>query len=61
MPDPVKEVGYELATQAMQMPTGNVKELRTPQYGLQPSLPFGLNLNDNQKERLAPYKVGWTA
>lgn len=56
-PDDVKQVAFELATTTMEVNAGNVKEIQTPGYRLQTSQPYGATLNDDQKNRLAPYRL----
>ena len=57
VPDDVKSVVYELASTALEVNAGNVKMVETPGFRLQPSLNFGVNLNPEQKSRLATYTV----
>lgn len=59
LPDDVKEVAFELAEQAMTVRAGNVKMMESPGgYRLQTSQNFGLALNPEQMNRLAPYRTG---
>lgn len=57
VPDVVKSVAYELASAALEMKAGNVKSVDTPGFRLQPTQNFGVNLNGEQKCRLASYAV----
>jgi hypothetical protein len=58
LPNPVKEVAYELALSTIQMRAGNIKEIATPGFRLAPGQCFGLSLNDEQKNRLANFRIG---
>lgn len=57
VPEDVKQVAFELATTDMEVNGGNVKEVQTPGFRLQPSQPFGANLNPLQEKRLAKYRL----
>lgn len=62
LPEDVKEVAYELATQSMTMKAGNVSMLATPgEYRLQLSQDAGLTLNKDQMNRLGSYRIGMLA
>ncbi len=59
LPDDVKAVAFELADQAITVRAGNVKVLQSPGgYRADPTQPFGLTLNLDQKNRLANYRIG---
>jgi hypothetical protein len=57
VPDPVKQVAYELASLSGMMKIGNVKEIASPGFRLMLSQNAGANLNVEQKNRLAPYRL----
>jgi hypothetical protein len=62
LPEAVKSVAFELAEQAMAIRTGNIKQLESPGgYRMSTSQNMGLNLNDEQRNRLANYRTGFTA
>jgi hypothetical protein len=62
LPDDIKEIAYELASQSMTVPAGNVKMLEAPGgFKAQTSQPFGMTLNPDQKDRLASYRLGMIA
>jgi hypothetical protein len=56
-PQDVKQVVFELTTTTMEINAGNVKEVQTPGYRMQPSQNFGATLNKDQKDRLANYQL----
>lgn len=58
LPNDIKEIAYELALSTIQMRAGNIKEIATPGFRLQPGQCFGATLNDEQKNRLANYRIG---
>jgi hypothetical protein len=59
LPDDVKEICFELAEQSMTARTGNVKLTEAPGgFRVQTSQDFGLTLNDDQRNRLAVYRIG---
>jgi hypothetical protein len=57
VPDDVKAVAYELAEVAAEMSAGNVSGISTPGYQLTLTRNAGLNLNAEQMDRLAPYRL----
>lgn len=56
MPPAVAEVGYELAMRAMEKPAGVASQVQAGPYNFKFS-EFGLVLSDDQKNRLAFYKI----
>jgi hypothetical protein len=60
LPDDVKQVAYELAKGILTVGPGvtNVKEVQSPQYRTVFGQASGLTLNDQQKGRLANYRIG---
>jgi hypothetical protein len=62
LPEDVKEVAYELATQSMMLKSGNVKQLSTPgEYKIELTQDAGLTLNSDQRDRLSSYRLGGVA
>jgi hypothetical protein len=62
VPDVVKEVAYELTTWTQQFKTGgDIKEVASPGFrlalGAKEGGGTGMALNDNQKNRLAPFRI----
>jgi hypothetical protein len=61
VPDPIKQVAYELTAWTGAFKTGgDVKEVASPGFRLalgDSGGGTGMNLNDNQKNRLAPYRI----
>ena len=57
VPADVKSVAYELAEVAAEMTAGNVSGITTPGYQLTLTRNAGLNLNCEQMDRLAPYRL----
>lgn len=57
VPVDVKGVAYELATTNIEVSAGNVKEIQTPGFRLQLLQAYGANLNAQQKNRLAPFRL----
>jgi hypothetical protein len=57
VPADVKNVAYELAEVAAEMTAGNVSGITTPGYQLTLTRNAGLNLNAEQMDRLAPYRL----
>ena len=58
VPADIKEVAYELALSTTVLRAGNIKEIQTPGFRLQPGQDWGANLSTNQKNRLANYRIG---
>ncbi|WP_156298042.1 hypothetical protein [Mycobacterium paragordonae] len=60
LPAEVKTVAFELAEQAQTMRAGNLSQLQAPGgFVASTTQPFGLNLNDDQKNRLSSFRVGF--
>ena len=57
VPADVKSVAYELAEVAAEMTAGNVSGITTPGYQLTLTRNAGLNLNCEQMDRLASYRL----
>jgi len=57
VPADVKAVAYELAEVAAEMTAGNVSGITTPGYQLTLTRNAGLNLNAEQMDRLASYRL----
>ena len=60
VPVVVKQVAFELAAAAAEMPAGNVRDIQTPGFRLSLSQDAGLALNTSQMDRLAGFKLSWT-
>jgi hypothetical protein len=57
VPADVKAVAFELAETAAEMSAGNVSDITTPGFALKLTRNAGLNLNGEQMDRLAPYRL----
>ena len=60
VPDDIKEVAFELASTTVRNSGGNAKEINTPGFKLTLTQPYGATLNQDQKNRLANYRIGGT-
>ena len=60
VPAEVKQVAFELASAAAEMPAGNVRNIETPGFRLSLSQDAGLAMNTGQMDRLAGFKLSWT-
>jgi hypothetical protein len=60
LPDDIKQVAFELTKGILTIGPGvtNVKEVQSPQYKTVFGQASGLTLNDQQKGRLANYRIG---
>ena len=59
LPKVVKQVAFELAAAAEELPVGNVKDIQTPGFRLQMSESTGLALSNGQMGRLSAFKLGY--
>lgn len=57
VPAPVAEVGYELASRAMEKSASAYRNAEVGPYRVSFAEPLGAYLDDSQKERLSPYMV----
>jgi hypothetical protein len=58
VPAVIKEIAYELTTTTTEVPAGNAKDIQTPGFKLQLMQAYGATLNQDQKNRLANYRIG---
>lgn len=57
VPDPVKQVAYELTATAIEQPAGNVRSLSSPGFSMTLSDSTGMVLTHDHKNRLSHYRL----